>query len=838
MLAANSSVPAAEELPAKRTATSRTFELPDGSRETRLYQAAVNYRDEDGRWKPIEEGLQGRDGSALTNGDSAFDLDLPARLGDGPVRFSRDGDWVASRLLGESSAPVDLEKDGTATYRLANPQASVKLSTLANGIKENIEIASPSAPSSFRFELTASAGLTPTTAKDGAIEFRDPDDDLVAELPAPFMFDSSGEPDGFSNAVEYELAPSDSGAWLLTIESSKEWLNDPSRQWPVTIDPSILGPQPAYFDCTVYSAPSIETWNKCGQKGVPTLAAEDYNRPSTPDEYSRTLAFFRLIGAIAPSADVIGADMHLYSPEAAQNTDGVELTRLTVPWSSYVSWKYSGYPNCFTCAPWATPGGTGSEVVAQLTTAARGGSGAGWWVVPLQESMVQEWVTGGDPVNFGMAVKQLGEQVHSCSPTCLYRKLIFQSSAATTPSQRPYLSISYYPPVPAASNAKVISPSDGTRTARRLKLQAGWSSGVTGVTWRYREGKSGAFKEVPAEFVRDGEGKAVSAWPVDTFETNPSAPLYLDTSQLSPTLRKKGGPIQVRALFEGGAHGVSAPVEAKVDPALGGPKDATADIGPGSVDLLTGNFTVTKTDVSIPTFNSSLDFSRTFNSRYAAELVTEADKNKDKAGVLGPGWKPGVPVEENGAGAWRSVKLVTESEEVEEEAFSFTYALATGVEGAEVPFEQEPSGAFRTPDELPGWSLTANAPTSPSEFVLRTPDGTKTTFWNGGSGSEYLPKEVSQPGASTNSTRMIYEVKGDNRRLTQIVAPTVSGVDCVTNPKATAGCKVLSFNYAAAGTWGGDAQLGDRLTSVTYNAHTSAARGPSPSTNTTPPPGA
>ena len=81
-----------------------------------------------------------------------------------------------------------------------------------------------------------------------------------------------------------------------------------------------------------------------------------------------------------------------------------ELTRLTVPWTSYSSWKYSGYPNCLTCAPWATPGGTGSEVVAELSTAARGGSGPGWWNIPLQEKMVQEWVTGGEPVNFGVAV--------------------------------------------------------------------------------------------------------------------------------------------------------------------------------------------------------------------------------------------------------------------------------------------------------------------------------------------------------------------------------------------------------------------------------------------------
>jgi RHS repeat-associated protein len=806
---ASSAASIGDEMPALRTATSETFELPSGARETRLYQAPVNYRDEDGKWKPIEEGLEGKDGSALSNGDNSFDLALPARLGAGPVRLTNDGAWVASRLLGAPSAPVDLEGENTATYQLANPQTSIELSSLPTGVKEEIEIASPSAPSTFHFELTASAGVTPSTANDGAIEFRDQGDDLVARLPAPFMYDSSGAPDGFSNAVEYQLEPTDSGAWRLTVEASREWLEAPGRDWPVTLDPSILGPHPAYFDCTIYSAPTIETWNKCAQNGVPTLAAEAYNRASTPDEYSRSLTFFRLIGAIAPTADVIGAEMHLYSAEAAQSTNGVELSRLTVPWSSYVSWKYSGYPNCYTCQPWATPGGTGSEVVGEVTTASRGGSGPGWWNIPLQEKMVQEWVTGGEPVNFGVAVKQLGEKIHSCTPTCLYRKLIFQSSAASNSSLRPYLGITYYPQAPATS--KVIAPSDGTRTAKRLKLQATWNSGVTGVTWQYREGKAGLFKDVPVGLVRSGEGKAVTKWPVVAPESKTSDPLYLDASQLSATLRKKGGSVQIRALFEGGAPGYSAPVEAKLDPALGGPNDATAGIGPGTVDLLTGNFTVTKTDVSIPTFNSSLDFSRTFSSRDAGKF--------GDTGVLGQGWKPGVPIEENGAGEWGSVKFSEESETIEGETYKFAWAEVIGIEGEKIPFEKEEGGPnYITPDELSGWSLTK--PPSTNQFVLLTPDGTKTTFDNNGSPNpnEYLPVEVSQTGGPTNSTRMTYEVVGGNRRLKYIIAPSAPGIDCVTKPIETAGCRMLIFYYASAGTWGASAGLGARLSFVTYHA--------------------
>ena len=61
---------------------------------------------------------------------------------------------------------------------------------------------------------------------------------------------------------------------------------------------------------------------------------------------------------------------------------------------------------------------------------------------------------------------------------------------------------------------------------------------------------------------------------------------------------------------------------------IGGPKDATASIGPGSVDLLTGNFSISKTDVSIPAFNSALEFSRTFSSRTSGAASNGRPRNR------------------------------------------------------------------------------------------------------------------------------------------------------------------------------------------------------------------
>jgi RHS repeat-associated protein len=352
----------------------------------------------------------------------------------------------------------------------------------------------------------------------------------------------------------------------------------------------------------------------------------------------------------------------------------------------------------------------------------------------------------------------------------------------------------------APAESKLTSPSEGTVSARRLKLRSAWTvSGVTGVTYQYREGKTGYFQTIPSELVHDGDGNEIT-WPqpVENGEHNTEA-LYLDAAHLSTTLRKKGGSIQVRALFRGmgSSAGYSAPVEATINRFVGAPSDATAQVGPGSVDLLTGNLSVTATDVSIPTFNGSLEFTRTLNSREAGQT--------SKTGVLGQGWKPGAPVE-GGESEWRSVRLVEESEVYEEETYSYAYAVLTDIEGNEVAFEKMPDGSYQAPPEATGLSLKMSG----SNFVFTDEAGNVTTFSNLGAGAEYVPTSVTQTldGGPGKATRLVYETPGGQKRLQLIVAPEGPGISCTTSPTTSTGCHSLGFTYNGSG----------QLTKVTYYA--------------------
>jgi RHS repeat-associated protein len=814
VLSAPPTEPEGSELEGKRTATSQTFLLPDGSRETRVFESPINYRDADGQWQPIEEGLEPTTGAGLTNGDNSFDLSLPERVGEGAVRLSEGDAWVSYRLLGSETAPVVLDGE-TATYESLTPGVSYDLATFASGVKEAIEIAGPEQPSSFRFELDSSAGLTPSLTDDGSLEFRDPDHHLFALLPAPTIVDSSEEIPPPTKNVSYALQETSAGHWQLTVEADKAWLAAPSRVWPVTIDPT-LAIAPSNLDCTIGSIPLPEGWQGCGTTGRPDLQVAYSQKENQP---VRSLLRFNF-SAIPANAYVAAASVGLYAPAAAENSPvGLEARRVTKSWTQGLTWsKFTSDSH----DKWATPGGDYTTEGADVLTAQRG-SQAGWWnfASTALTDLTEKWVSG-NTANQGVLVKQINESKAECeanSANCSRRFVAFNSSAVADSSTRPRMSVTWYPRAPSTS--KVTSPSEGLVTARRLKLQARWSAGgVSGVTFQFREGKSGVFHTIPTELVRDASGGAVS-WPLPTEKKLESKPLYFDAAHASPTLRSKGGSIQVRALFEGVAEvqGFSAPVEASVNRFIGGPRDASAQIGPGTVDLLTGNFTTSRADVSIPGFDSSLEFSRTFSSRGLAiesksEHGGETPQEEELKSPLGPGWKPGLPVERAGGSAWLSVRLENFSETFEGETYTFSYAILTGLEGYEIAFEKN-GESYETPPEIAGWSLSSEA--GGTKFALADPAGNRTIFANTSGGSQYLPVSIFQTGGADNRTQMVYEIKGSKRRLQMAIAPAAAGIVCnEINATTTEGCHALVFSYVPASNFGAPASYGERLSKITY----------------------
>jgi RHS repeat-associated protein len=796
------------ELESKRTATSETFRLSNGALETRVFESPINYRDADGDWKPIEEGLRESAAAGLANGANRFDLSLPARMGSGPVRLDVGEEWIAYELLGPSTQVAQLEGH-VARYETVSAGLSFDFATFANGLKEDIEIADPSQPSAFDFELTASEGLTPVLTEAGSIEFRDSEGRSAALLPPPALTDSAPGLEAVSRAARYSLDPMASGAWRLTVEADREWLEDPARVWPVKLDPTLTVPSQSP-DCAIFNGPYIN-YNVCGSKGLPIygLLAKYL---SGGNEFGRTLLRFN-VSAIPSNAYIAKAVLGVHAPSAAQNTSGVQVARATKSWTGAVNWlKYDGINN------WAAQGGDYSFEGTEILTANRGAQ-AGWWEFSTNlEKPVRGWVSGSIP-NQGLLLKLRDELPPQC---CIQRSVELNSSAAPDASKRPYMAVTYY--LPAPSKSRVSSPGNGTRSGRHFKLQAAWEhAGVTGVLFQYKDPKKG-WIDIPAGDVID-ENNQPAQWPVATGGAHQSPPLYWDTLKTQEGM--PGVPLvikgEIRAILVGapGSDGYTEAVNVELNRNIGGTKDATAEVGPGSVDLITGNYTISRTDVSIPGFGSALEFTRTHSSRDA-----EAG---GKAGVLGPGWKPGVAVEAAGGADWRSVRIETATEEVitevENEAGEIEeevtlvpigkYALLTDLEGYEYAFEEDAQGNFVLPSEMTGWSLYR---LSPTRIALTDPDGNRTVFENSAGGSEYLPVSITQTGGGANTTQMVYDIVAGKKRLAMIIAPTAVGVTCdESNAMTKVGCRSLAFTYVSF------PGIGDRLFKITYYGPASAS---------------
>lgn len=786
------------EVPSKRTATSQTFELANGELETRTYGAPVNYRDENGDWQPIGESFEERAGGSLSNGPNSFDASLPDRLGEGPVRLSQEGQWVSSELLGPEPQPVQLDGE-TASYESPEGGTTFQFSNLANGLKEEIELADSSQPSTFHYALNASEGVTPELV-GRAVEFHDETGQLVATLPPPVMEDSAPTP-AVSDAIHYELTPSGPGAWELTVEADREWLQSANRQWPVRIDPSTVLKYSPTLDCAYAGWTGEEGERRCASSGYTSYSTQ--STPTSPTKVFRSrLAFQFNVSSIPAGVSITEAKLALHASSNAVNTTGIEIMKGTSSWGSELNWQRRGVG---AGARWNTEGGDFSATGEKILTSEHG-SAPGWWTFSdtQQKGRLREMVEGwrsGKLANDGVFVKLLDDSEVSCSPTCIERSITWDSSAASETSLRPYLSVTYYPKAPASS--KVTFPKEGTVSANRLKLQAKWSeNGVTGISFQYKAGPY-AYQSIPAKLLHNAKGEEVSG--VLATKGFESEPLYFDAGRASSELTEKGGEVAVRAIFEGptGVEGYSEAAKAKIDPNKGGTGDATAAVGPGSVDLLTGSFTVSRTDVSIPGVTAGLEFARVHSSRDPG-TVTDT-------GVLGRGWKPLAPVEVAGGSEWRSVKEVFATAEEKEEGIE-DYAVLTDSEGYEYAFEKS-GGSYVSPPEASGFVLAHTA--GSSTFTFGDPAGNVTTFESQSGGSEYLPVSVSLTG-SANTARMVYKFEGVNRRLIDVIAPNPL-VSCPAEGfTTTVGCRGLVLSYLPATTWGAPASYGERLSKITY----------------------
>ncbi|CAK7288441.1 DNRLRE domain-containing protein [Streptomyces misionensis] len=326
----------------------------------------------------------------------------------------------------------------------------------------------------------------------------------------------------------------------------------------------------------------------------------------------------------------------------------------------------------------------------------------------------------------------------------------------------------------------VTAPDDGTRTAARVPLTAeADGSKYDKVTFSWRRGDADTWMPIPAGDVSNA-GQPLTSWPLALSSGKSPKLTWNATSSVDPD-----GSVQVRADFTGpnSASTSSDPISVIVDRSADGA--ATADVGPGSVNLLTGDYTLSGTDASF----FGMTVSRTASSR----TPDAGAKQEGQAPVFGKEWLSGTTAETVDSDYTQIVKT---------SATSLDVATA---EGDTIKFTANAAKTGWVP-ETGSEDLTLKGSFASGDFTLSDTDGTVTTFSKVNSSATTWTVTSSLADGLTNSTTKVVSeaVTSGGKTLARpkrIIASTTATTlaACEADP-STKGCRVLEFVYPTTTT--------------------------------------
>ncbi|WSN30219.1 sugar-binding protein [Streptomyces uncialis] len=323
-----------------------------------------------------------------------------------------------------------------------------------------------------------------------------------------------------------------------------------------------------------------------------------------------------------------------------------------------------------------------------------------------------------------------------------------------------------------------LQPSDGERTARRLPLVAeGDASKYDKVSFSWRRSAADNWQQIPAGDVTSGSSP-VAAWPVP-LTNGKNAPLAWNAVNTVAV----DGSVQIKADFTGpgSASGSTEPHTVVVD--RHAPGAAPRLVGPGALNLLTGDFTLS--EVEAPHFGLSV-------TRTASSRTPSAGDQEGQVAIFGDEWASGVVAESAGADYSHITRI------------SDTAVNVVGSQGDAVHFT---ANAARTAwiAEPGAEKLTLRGSTAGS-FTLTDAEGTVTDFEKlDAAATTWQVSSVRLDGRGNSTTTVVSEnvstaggIKARPKRMVAATSAVAAGT-CAQTP-ATRGCRVLEFVYATATT--------------------------------------
>jgi RHS repeat-associated protein len=790
----------------RQTANSDEWATRNGGRVTRISSEPLRWEDRTGDLHPYDLDVERSPGGELAADVGSETATLPSEASDQKTVL-RDGSAKVSLVLREARAvaPTAL---GPRSVRYPDtfPGVDRVLTTVPGGVKEDLVIESAAAARDFSYKLELSDGLKPSVGDDGNVSIRR-GSDLIFLIPAGVAYEQN-DTTTRSPLGRYELHSDGAGAWTLTVSLDQKWAGARDRKWPVVLDPTITVDRltmPNGTECQTNFPGHEDRYNEMASCYAPIdYPSAGGSAFGTIDVNTGAEALLRwpLPGVLA-NRTVTQAKLGVYV--TAMN--GTAPAKLRVSTLNQLPSQGFEPDNYHSAVPTDVQevAQSGSAVSFDLTTAVRR-----WLSVASGPDSNNGIAISTNPGNPGFPVST------PTTPQVAFSGSIGGSGNAD-PARRPYLDV--YSAATAQAGSEVEYPAEGQMTSRFVDLGAlAGSDNPTAATFEYLAPGAKDWKVVPAAALRGREdGKAPPAGAI-SIDKNRTSRMIWDLNKTPGG--ENDGDFHVRALLDAGSSsggGVTPTRNFRLDRKNPETTSVTA-VGPANVDMISGDLAVTEEDANVKAFLNDLSLSRTYHSRGGSPRTTD---------MFGPGWVSSFEVD-GGEMPYRGIYNYTDVQETQElaswsvnetEAFWTTfdfndlavdpifktsrvenqYAVLEKADGSKLTFRKNGSDWV-----MDNYSPDVQVTQSGTTFTVRDADGGVTTFTPDSNGSpNYRPTEYAQPG-STSKTTYQYKLVDGRRRLSRIVAPTLSGISCPTGPSATwvAGCRALELNWVQH-TFGG-----------------------------------
>ncbi|MBB5803447.1 RHS repeat-associated protein [Saccharothrix ecbatanensis] len=384
------------EVEDRRTSSMRVFQLSNGEFEAEVSARPESFKDGQGRWRPIDTAVResGKDGYRFGNDSNVFGSLFGDRT-DRLVRFQAGDRHVAMGVDVEARNVEPRVEGSRVVYPGVFDGADLAYVVTGEALKEEIVLHKAPADATYRFTLQL-GGVTATALPDGAIGFF-PTGEGVADgpplftMPKPFMFDGAEDrksPHGrvWSDKVTQTVAQQGSKI-TVTVTADREWLAEPGRKFPVTIDPTVkLQPTPT-------TGQDVQIWSDTPTRND----GSSYQLSVGTDPYGVARSLVRFDTSVVPAGTSLSsAKLRLYYDselETGANNNVHEVRRVTAGWSEDT-------------ATWASVNGAFAE--AALSTATKQANVGNVWHEWDVRNIAQSWVSGS-AVNHGLMVKSTDE---------------------------------------------------------------------------------------------------------------------------------------------------------------------------------------------------------------------------------------------------------------------------------------------------------------------------------------------------------------------------------------------------------------------------------------------